>query len=231
MTRRYAIYAAPSPDQAIARLAAGWLGWDPDAAVARSQPEVPGLSQSRLEELTREPRRYGFHATLKPPFRLRPSRPEGDLLAAMESFAQTREPVQMPQLELARMGKFLALRPKQGNLAAHRLADACVESFDDFRAPSTETELARRRAAGLSARQEQYLLRWGYPYVFEDFRLHFTLTGQIHDDREASILAGFLEALFAPQLVAQHTIREICLFQQDDPARSFHIRARFPLKG
>jgi len=231
MTRRYAIYAAPSPDEAVARMAASWLGWDPEAAVTRKQPEVPELSPDRLAELTREPRRYGFHATLKPPFGLMPTRSEDELLGKMKSFAETWEPVQIPQLELARIGKFLALRPNPGDCAAHRLADACVEVFDSFRAPATEAELARRRTSGLSARQEQYLLRWGYPYVFEEFRLHFTLTGRIPDDREASLLAGYLTPLFAPLLAPLQTIREICLFQQDDPALSFRIRARFPLKG
>src|SRR3546814_16854276 len=72
------------------------------------------------------------------------------------------------------------------------LAD-CVRAFDRFRAPPSETALARRRAAGLSARQEANLQAWGYPYVMEDFRLHFTLTGRITDPAQPDILRRPLE--------------------------------------
>lgn len=61
---RYAIYCAP-PEGAFAGAAARWLGWDVQRARAVAQPDIPGLADD-----TAAPRRYGFHGTLKPPFRL-----------------------------------------------------------------------------------------------------------------------------------------------------------------
>src|SRR5262249_30663264 len=56
-------------------------------------------------------------------------------------------------------------------------------------------EREQRLSAGLSERQIENLDRWGYPYVFEDFRFHLTLTGPIDAERRASILA-LLQARF-----------------------------------
>ena len=52
-----------------------------------------------------------------------------------------------------------------------RLAAACVRDFDSFRAPLSPEELAKRRAVDLTARQEELLVEWGYPYVFDEFEM------------------------------------------------------------
>ena len=67
--RRYAIYFAPRPRRALARFGAAWLGWDAEAGADRDGPELAGLPRPRAE-IVATPRRYGFHATLKAPFRL-----------------------------------------------------------------------------------------------------------------------------------------------------------------
>src|SRR5229473_956510 len=61
---RYAIYFSPEDATALGRFGRQWLGG------ADARAAVPGFSLDRLAEITAEPRRYGFHATLKPPFAL-----------------------------------------------------------------------------------------------------------------------------------------------------------------
>lgn len=160
------------PEGDLAAWGAAWLGWDPE----RGQ-EVPHPDPT-LAPLTEEPRRYGLHATLKAPFRLAPGRTEDELAQALAAFAARRAPAEAPGLRLARIGRFLALVP-EGDAAINALAAACVTELDPFRAPLSEAELRRRRAAGLDAVEEANLLFWGYPYVLDRFRFHVTLSGPL----------------------------------------------------
>ena len=63
--RRYAMYWAPSPG-AWEAAAAEWLGWNPATGKVALQPDL----QVPLAVWTEEPRKYGFHGTVKAPFRL-----------------------------------------------------------------------------------------------------------------------------------------------------------------
>ena len=86
---RYAIYFAPPPGSLFHTLGSRWLGRDAFTGEQLEQPAEPGLSA-----VTGDPRRYGFHATMKPPFALRdPVRPEA-LLRAVAALASEHE--QMP---------------------------------------------------------------------------------------------------------------------------------------
>src|SRR5262249_14198568 len=81
--RRYAIYFVPPADSALYRFGAGFLGYDCYTGERLRQPHDTALTASEWAQLTREPRRYGFHATLKAPFRLVPPFPEMDLTAGI----------------------------------------------------------------------------------------------------------------------------------------------------
>ncbi len=181
---RYAIYHLPAPGP-LARFGAEWLGWDVETGTS-----VPALGP---QTLTDAPRKYGFHATLKPPFRLAEGTTVDALLEAVSDIAAKVAPVRLEGVGLARIGRFLALTPLGDTTALGALAARIVTELDPFRAPASEADLARRRAAGLSARQEENLVRWGYPYVMEEFRFHMTLTGKAEDPAAA-------EALLAPHV-------------------------------
>ncbi|HET6522220.1 MAG TPA: DUF1045 domain-containing protein, partial [Geminicoccaceae bacterium] len=176
--RRYAIYFAPAPDDPLGAFGNRWLGRDPWTGECLPQPRIPGLAPERLHAITASPRRYGFHGTLKPPFALAPGATPADLDMAARTFAAARRPVEVP-LALRSLSGFLALVPAEPVPALDALAADCVRAFDSFRAPSDAAELSRRRAAGLTARQDALLLAWGYPYVFEEFRFHLTLTERL----------------------------------------------------
>lgn len=230
MAPRFALYAAPAADHPLHDIAARWLGWDPETGAEYPAAPAAGLGAERIAALTAEPRKYGFHGTLKPPFALAEGTDEVQLIMALERFAAARQPLRLP-LKLAALGSFLALRPASPSPELDALAADCLRDFDRFRAPPSEQELARRRAAGLSERQEQYLRDWGYPYVLDEFRMHFTLTGRIADDAERQAVLAHLTALTAPALRRDFTINEVCLFVQSEPAANFRIAGRYRLGG
>ncbi|NDV01324.1 DUF1045 domain-containing protein [Pseudoroseicyclus tamaricis] len=220
---RYALYYTPPPGP-LAAAGADWLGWSIDEGAARVQPALPLPRPG--EAITEAPRRYGFHATLKPPFRLAGGRQPEELEAGARALCARLPPVRLAGLRLAALGPFLALVPEGETGPLGALAGALVEGLDSFRAPPAEADLARRRVSGLSARQEELLQRWGYPYVFEEFAFHMTLTGPLPEE-ERDAVASTLRTLFAPHL-GPLTIDEITLAGEDEAGR-FHSLARLPL--
>jgi putative phosphonate metabolism protein len=225
---RFALYWAPPSGSPLAALGAAWLGRDAAGGDPEARPVLPGFRPERLAELTAEPRRYGLHGTLKPPFALAPGTDDGQLIAALAVTARAMEPVQVPGFRLALLERFLALVPSAPCPALDALAARCVMDFDRFRRPPTEAELARRRSAGLSAREEEHLLRWGYPYVLDRFRFHVSLTGPL-EAAEAERLMPELAQHFAPVLGAPFEIGEIVLFAQFEAETPFSERGRFAL--
>jgi 2'-5' RNA ligase len=204
------------------------LGRDATGAPAGDRPAIAGLDAERLEQLTAAPRHYALHATLKPPFILAEGTDETELAAAIQAAARGLAPFTIPALELRLLDGFLALTPTAPSAALDHLAGQCVALFDRFRRPAPAVELARRRAAGLTPRQDANLLRWGYPYVFEDFRFHVTLSERL-DAVEAAQLQPALAALFAPAIGQPVDVSDITLFAQSGPDLPFHERARFAL--
>lgn len=224
---RYAIYYSPEPGP-FADFGARWLGWDIEIARSRTHPEIPGLPRP-VEEITRTPRRYGFHATIKPPFHLAEDAREGDLLAAVKAACAVQPPVTLAGLELTRIGRFLALIPVGDTTTLSDLAATMVRVLDPFRAPATEAELARRRQRRLTPRQEAMLAQWGYPYVMEEFRFHMTLSGSLPDE-DAQAVSTRLAPEFESLCGGPVTIGSLCLCGEDNEGR-LSIVQRCPLSA
>lgn len=226
---RYAVYYTPPPASRWWRFGCGWLGRDPITGARRAAPRVAGLSAAEIEALTETPRRYGFHATLKAPFALAAGAARADLERAAADFAQRQPPVDLGPLRLLELDGFLALCPET-TPAIRALAQRCIEAFDALRAPPDDAELARRRAAGLTPRQEALLRRWGYPYVAEEYRLHFTLTGRLAPARLEAARAALLPALeaLADEPLA---LDALSLFEQPAAETPFRLLARYGFDG
>jgi hypothetical protein len=222
--RRYAVYYTPPPG-ALADFGAGWLGWDPvrGTRVPRTLP-VDGA-----EEITATPRRYGFHATLKAPFRLAPGRTRPELEAALAVRAAATPAVRGARLRMERLGPFLALVPASDHVPFSRLGDAMVRDLDAFRLPPSEAELRRRRAAGLTPAQDAHLVRWGYPYVFEEFRFHMTLSGKL-DPGAAERVEAALAPVLARAVPDPFEITDVTLAGEDEDGY-FHALHRYTLSG
>jgi putative phosphonate metabolism protein len=228
---RYSLYYAPRAEEGLAVAASQWLGRNAETGLSRPLKSVSSFTAERLAELTAEPRLYGFHGTLKAPMVLADGVTEGDLLTAAGNFAVGRRSVVAPSMILTCFQGFMALVPSQPSAELQDLADSCVIEFDEFRQPADEAELARRRAAGLSPRQDELLLRWGYPYVLEEWRFHLSLTGHLADEGERSAISDLLRRQFMGFIERPLQVRDLCVFRQSAPGRPFIALARFALGG
>lgn len=225
--RRYAIYYAPPPGE-FARRSAHWLGWDAQAGQAVDQPDLPGLPRP-LAALTADPRKYGFHGTMKAPFRLADGATRAELGAALDELGARQAPVVVPGLHLSQISGFLALVPQGDDGPLKALAFDAVTMLDPFRAALTEVEIAKRRPERLNPRQRALLDRWGYPYVDEEFRFHLTLSDKL-EAAEGAGLAQVAAAYFADCLPQPFLIGDLCLFGEDAAGR-FHLVSRHALAG
>ena len=234
MIGRFAIYAAPgvgSTDPVgvlLRQRAEQWLGRSVSPnPVTPGTP--PGWTRAAIDAMTASARRYGFHATLKPPFRLADNRTPEELDAAVARFAASSAAAVIPRLTLARLGGFFALVPGARAPGLHALADEVVRAFDDFRAPATEAELARRRQASLTPRQRELLTLWGYPYVLDEFRFHLTLTDRIPPEQRPKV-ERVLSDWFAPLLGADVPLDALAVFTEAEPGAPFELHAVHRLK-
>lgn len=209
---RFALYYTPPPGSALDGLGRCWFA-EPSTA-----------------ELTAQVRIYGFHATLKAPFRLAQGRDRNELQDALAAFCAARAAVPTGRLVLAEIEGFLALVPERQTAELEALAAGCVTEFDAFREPPGERELARRRAAGLTARQDRYLLAWGYPYVLEEFRFHMTLTRRLTLAESAETRAR-LAPLAAPATAEPLVLDAVSLCLQRHEGAAFEVVERLPLSG
>jgi putative phosphonate metabolism protein len=224
---RYALYFTPAPGSPLERFGASVLGYDAYTGATLDAPPLAGIDIEAWRRGTEEPRRYGFHATLKAPFRLRDGATPDQLRDEARRFGRGREPLAVGRLALTKLGSFLALVPEAAPESLGLLAAETVAAFEPYRADLTPSERARRLAKPLPPRQTALLDRWGYPHVFEAFRFHMTLTGPLAPDEQAR-WADALRAL-AP-LDEPLVIDALTLLVQDAPERSFRVLDRFPFE-
>ena len=222
---RIALYFAPEAGDPLHERASAWLGRDAVTGAALPQKPVAGVD---IAEITADARGYGFHATLKPPFRL-----QGDVQAALQvarDFAARTAAFTLPPLNITDLDGFLALRESVPCPALQALADGAVTALDAHRAPPTEAEIARRKPEKLTPRQREYLAAWGYPYVFAEWRFHMTLTRRLTPAEKGIILPTVTKALGdAPALPRK--VSNICVFAQAAPSAPFTILERLTLRG
>ncbi|WP_420548146.1 DUF1045 domain-containing protein [Curvivirga sp.] len=228
--KRYAIYYAPEDQSELGKFGNHWLGRNPTTKSILSYPDIKNISPAQIKEITLSPSRYGFHGTLKPPFILEDGFNFSDFESKTLEYARQIKPFNIGTLKLARIGKFLALIPATKSEALYDLAAKLVENLDIFRKAASEDEINKRRVAGLSNRQDVLLLKWGYPYVFEEFRFHLTLTDKLDENRLnwlEPILSNYLE----PLTTAPIKIENICIFGDPGNGGAFDLLKRIKLGG
>ena len=233
MNVRYAVYFIPGPDTALAALGSALLGRDSETGRKIPHMRLPGFSLRRVHDLTADPRRYGLHATLKAPFFVKQGMTERDLLRSAARFVTGRQSILLPRLALARISSFFALIPSV-NTPEEQAAVQCVNAlaadavsfFDPFRAAPSEQERARREQPALTMRQRTLLAEWGYPYVFDEYRFHITLTGTLRDSVVSHAveesLRGYCEAACCENIA----VAGICVCRQVND-RPFMLLQRF----
>lgn len=222
---RVAIYFTPPADHPLTRAAAAWLGRDAFTGRRRKRRQLRPLAAEAVEAFTAEPRRYGFHATIKAPFRLAEGRPLEALDAALAAFCAARSGVPVGPLRVAALGPFIALVPEGQTPELETLAGEAVQALDCFRAPLSAAELARRMASPLTPAQEQHLRDWGYPHVFDAFRFHMSLTGPLPEACREPVI-GVLQERFNSVLDGALELDSLAIFVEPDAGADFTVLSR-----
>lgn len=221
MKLRYAIYFAPEQGSPWWAFGADWLGRDECRDVNKVQPALAQIAPEELREITAQPRRYGFHATLKAPFSLSGSHTLDDLKARMQALAATLKPLVLGPMQTTTLGDFVALVPARASDELMALAAACVTGLDDLRAPLSEADLARRRVENLDAREQELLRQYGYPYVLERFRFHLTLSRPVAPSMAQRVMQAVAAPVAQLNTTAPLVLDRLCLFVEPAPGQPF----------
>ena len=225
---RFAIYYAPTPFSELHSLGSTWLGRDSATGKIIKQPSISGITSERFSELTKGARHYGFHATLKAPFQLKHGTTLILLKHKLRQICGATKPFYI-KLDVSTLGKFFALIMSKPNPKIQSLAEMMVREIDAFRKPLTKEELTIRRSKGLSRSQDENLIKWGYPYVFSEFRFHMTLTGKIRLSKEQAIIHDAIQRHFSKSLKKRIKIEYACLFYQTNRQAPFILVDQFQL--
>lgn len=228
---RHAAYFAPALQSQAWALGSQWLGRCAHRLIPLQQPRFDHLGSEWFENLTRSPRLYGWHATLKAPFELKSNARLDELQMAFQLLAQKTVGVFHLPLKLVEMGGFLALVPSQPSPDLQLFEAHCVRELHPLALPLSEAELKRRTGAGLTLRQTELLLEWAYPYVLDQFQFHMTLSGSLHnvDPHLKSDLKAAAQEWFAPILENGIDIDAVTWFSQDQQHGDFRWVERFEL--
>jgi hypothetical protein len=215
---RVAVYYAPAADDPLWAACTSWLGRDPETGATRDQPPIAGILGA-----TSSPRRYGAHATLKPPMRLRGG--YEDFIADVERLAGGLHEFPLPRLDVVYLKNFLALCPPSPSAALDAVAKRCVMDLDHHRLPEDAASQARR-AIGRSVSELENLARWGYPLVLDDWKFHITLSNAGAPD-----LLTAAQAYFAPALAEPRMFTSLAIFCEAAPGADFRLARRIKLRG
>ncbi|MCZ7497812.1 DUF1045 domain-containing protein [Agrobacterium rhizogenes] len=225
---RYAIHFTPSPNDPLTQAAAAWLGRDAYSGQAVEPPGMIDLGMQEISYHTALPRRYGFHGTIKAPFRLAEGHSEAALLRDLMYFSGRQEPFTLPQLVVARQENVFSLVPERPCEALHFFAARVVQEFDRYRAPLSDAEIERADPDRLSASQLTNLHRWGSPHVMDEFRFQMSLTGGVEASSSQRIERA-VRKVFEPLLTRSLQFSSLALFIEDEPGAPFRVHSLHPM--
>jgi hypothetical protein len=232
MSERYAIYFTLAQNNPLYQLVAQWFGYD---IYQGDKPAIKVDHHTLLEPLlpyrdyNAQAAIYGFHATLKPPFRLKPGISHKQLIKILKHFSKLHRPFSCSPLQLEQIGDFLALVPQQPCSQLDHLAKDCVQTFDVFRDELAVEEIQKRNPMALSEEQRLMLQLWGYPYVLDEFRFHMTLTDKL-TQQQIDKCKPLLKSYLQPYTSRVLTVDQISLCYQATELSPFVVLETYSLK-
>jgi len=228
---RYAVYFIPTLHSEWWAAGCQWLGRCAATGQSLPQTPVPGVTPAQLQRYTQEPRRYGWHATLKAPFALMPGHTLASLQQALHALSMTLPAFDLPAMRVSTEGDFLALRPHRHCAQLQATADACVTRLHHLAMPLNDTDRARRRQKPLTPAQDQLLMQWGYPWVLEEFNFHMSLTGPLQGLSHAQRTALVQAAQQRFETLARCRFAHIALFVEPEQGADFQWLESVELRG
>ncbi|MDR2443524.1 MAG: DUF1045 domain-containing protein [Deltaproteobacteria bacterium] len=218
MSYRYAIYYVPKMESQLYKLGRQALGYC--LYLGRPYPSASAPTEKAAV--------YGFHATIIAPFRTASSRQ--DITDILSSASKLLFPVNLTGLKLVGLSPgFPALAIDAGNYKLAVLERTLLELLTEVRLPPTEDEINKRGI--LTARQMEYVQKWGYPWVLEEFRFHLTLGDIVTDPIELKKKIATLSVIFTPKVLTSVVLDSLALCVQDKPKSYFRLDSVYELKG
>ncbi|WP_321897329.1 DUF1045 domain-containing protein [Burkholderia cepacia] len=173
---RHAICCSP---EAAHQLTRGAVHWPRRDAIRSAYDNDVVDVDSELRSITAEPRRYGFDATPKAPFRLTEDCTVDDPEGALGDFASECPPFSLGRPKIELLSSFFARAPERAEAAPSVFSVRVVETIDRFRALLDDAELRRWMSSSPDATE---MSNFDYPYARDRYRFHITLTGRVQPD-------------------------------------------------
>lgn len=183
--KRVAIYFLPKKNSSLENFGKNLLGRDINKkkkiSLTRRQKYFINRGFTYFDELKdycEQPAKYGFHATLKAPFRLKRNVKTKDFYDVISHIAAQHSRFKIKGLKIVYSKKFTFITSRKPNKLLINLENDLVKHLDTFRAELNKTEIKKRIPDSLTFKQNKYLKEWGYPFVFDQFKFHMTLMNQ-----------------------------------------------------
>ena len=183
---RYAIYYAPPKESSLEEFGRYWFGWDPlNAKLINNKHRINYLNRFGIKNLINIdknvliPKKYGFHGTLIPPFKLNKNYSTNTLFKKTEEIAKKFKKFKFYKFKLKKMNNFYAFVQNKKNNNINKLSNRLVRELFKFRSPLSKKEIDRRNPSKLSKLQLNILYKWGYPYIMSEFNFHMTLASEV----------------------------------------------------
>ena len=221
--KRYAIYYAPIENCELDVFGKCWLGWDPYKGVEITKsypPKLPNLQ--KFSRFVLAPKQYGFHGTIKAPFRLKDGYTYNDLENKVGEISKQIHSFHLDKLIIKKLGYFIALIPTN-NLKVNEVSNKFVEGLDYLRDELSENEIKKRNPIKLTSRQKKMLFKWGYPYVFNEFKFHLTLTSKLNIEEIDDVFKSLQNILTQFNLI-KINFNSVCIFGQKSDEKFYFIK-------
>ena len=183
--KRVAIYFLPKKNSSLENFGKNLLGRDINKkkkiSLTRRQKYFINRGFTFFDELKdycEQPAKYGFHATLKAPFRLKRNVKTKNFYDVISHIAAQHSRFKIKGLKIVYSKKFTFITSRKPNKLLINLENDLVKHLDTFRAELNKTEIKKRIPDSLTFKQNKYLKEWGYPFVFDQFKFHMTLMNQ-----------------------------------------------------
>lgn len=226
MYQRYAIYYLPPKGSELERFGAQWFGYD----ITNGQAVDPlRVHEFDLALMTQNARKYGFHATLMAPFPLRKKYKYDDLRLRVTKLAEQTSSFPVSALRFKSLSGHLTLIPNHHATALNLLEERLVTKLNKFRKKKSGEAFKKRLQVKLNALEREYLDDYGYPYVLDHFRFHFTLSDRA-DKPERTALIEYLERHFSEVFAQPQGIEELAIVGERSDG-FFEEIERVPLGG
>jgi len=187
---RYAIYYAPPKESSLEEFGRYWFGWDPlNAKLINNKRRINYLNRFGIKNLINIDKnvliakKYGFHGTLIPPFKLNKNYSTNTLFKKTEEIAKKLKKFKFYKFKLKKINNFYAFVQNKKNNNINKLSNRLVRELFKFRSPLTKKEIDRRNPSKLSKLQLNILYKWGYPYLMSEFNFHMTLASEVKGNK------------------------------------------------